>query len=90
MDLKQCNHFLDPVTLELVCHDEQNSCQSFSLGASIARLGRFKAQKVHKEDHLANFKPDSWQTGFLDAAKNGTIIKSNYIVVSKSLVQLFS
>ena len=33
--------------------------------------------KSEKTDCLANFKPGLWQTGFLDAAKNGTIFSRN-------------
>ena len=61
--------------LELAFHDEQNGGQSFKIGARIAELWRFKAQKVKKlqEDRLAIFKPGLWRTGFSDAVKNGTI-----------------
>ena len=66
--------------LESACHDEQNGCQSFKIGARFAELWQFKVQKVKKlreEDRLAIFKPGLRQTGFLDAAKNGTIFSRN-------------
>ena len=74
--------------LELVCHDKQNSSQSFSLGARIVQLGQFKAQKVeklHEEDHLANFKPDLWQTGFFECSKEWYHYQKQ-LVVSKMIV----
>ena len=48
------------IYFELACHDEQNGSQSFSLQARIAKLWRFKPQKVkklHEEDRLAIFMP---------------------------------
>ena len=53
---------------------------SFKIGVKIAKLWRFKAQKVkklQKEDRLTIFKPRLWQMGFSDAAKNGTIFSRN-------------
>ena len=66
--------------LESACHDEENGGHSFKIGARIAELWRFKVRKVKKlqeEDRLAIFKPGLWQTGFLDAVKNGTIFSKN-------------
>ena len=68
------------IYLKSAYHDEQNGGQSFNLRARIAKLWRFKARKLEKDekdDSLAIFKPGLWWTGFSDVAKNGTISSSN-------------
>ena len=36
-----------------------------------------KSEKLQEENRLAIFKPDLWQMGFSDAAKNDTIFGRN-------------
>ena len=70
----------------MACHDKQNGGQTFKIGARIAELWQFKAQKVEKlqEDHLAIFKPGLWRTVFFGCGKEW------YTIEYTSLESLFN
>ena len=77
--------------LESACHDEQNGGQTFTIGASIAELWRFKAGKVEKlqeEDRLAIFKPGLWRTGFFRCGEEWYHFQLE-LMVSKKILKLF-
>ena len=86
---RSCDIF---IYLELACHDEQNSSQTFKIGTRITELWQFKAQKVEKlkeEDRLAIFKPGLWRAGFFGCSEQWYHFQQE-LMVSKMMIKLFS